>query len=163
MFQVILLDSPSKAGTRLVIPCLFTPLGGLVAGIIMSRWGKLASIVRVGAALMFVGNLLVMLLRFNDSGWKYFVYVIPANLGQGMVYPGILFTFLAAFDHTGKLFLPLCCQPHYAIHGDRALCQASLLTMSCRSRRLRLDCLPHPLPWDRLGSRSYLHHHAEYT
>ncbi|KGO58347.1 Major facilitator superfamily domain, general substrate transporter [Penicillium expansum] len=100
MFQVILLDSPSKAGTRLVIPCLFTPLGGLVAGIIMSRWGKLASIVRVGAALMFVGNLLVMLLRFNDSGWKYFVYVIPANLGQGMVYPGILFTFLAAFDHT---------------------------------------------------------------
>ncbi|KAJ5424973.1 hypothetical protein N7465_000043 [Penicillium sp. CMV-2018d] len=100
MFQVILLDSPSKAGTRLVIPCLFTPLGGLVAGIVMSRWGKLASIVRVGAALMFVGNLLVMLLRFNDSAWKYFVYVIPANLGQGMVYPGILFTFLAAFDHT---------------------------------------------------------------
>lgn len=102
MFQVILLDSPSKAGTRLVIPCLFTPLGGLIAGIVMSRWGKLASIVRVGAALMFVGNLLVMLLRFNDSAWKYFVYVIPANLGQGMVYPGILFTFLAAFDHTGK-------------------------------------------------------------
>ncbi|CAI7636784.1 unnamed protein product [Penicillium glandicola] len=99
MFQVILLDSPSKAGTRLVIPCLFTPLGGLVAGIVMSRWGRLASIVRVGAALMFVGNLLVMLLKFNDSGWKYFVYVIPANLGQGMVYPGILFTFLAAFDH----------------------------------------------------------------
>ncbi|KAJ5521117.1 Major facilitator superfamily domain general substrate transporter [Penicillium fimorum] len=99
MFQVILLDSPSKAGTRLVVPCLFTPLGGLVAGIIMSRWGRLASIVRVGAALMFVGNLLVALLRFNDSEWKYFAYVIPANLGQGMVYPGILFTFLAAFDH----------------------------------------------------------------
>ncbi|KAI3121418.1 hypothetical protein CBS147330_7920 [Penicillium roqueforti] len=99
MFQVILLDSPSKAGTRLVIPCLFTPLGGLIAGIIMSRWGRLSSIVRVGAALMLFGNVLVMLLRFNDSGWKYLVYVIPANLGQGMVYPGILFTFLAAFDH----------------------------------------------------------------
>ncbi|KAJ5238215.1 hypothetical protein N7489_008306 [Penicillium chrysogenum] len=99
MFQVILLDSPSKAGTRLVVPCLFTPLGGLVAGIIMSRWGRLASIVRVGAALMFVGNVLVTLLRFDDSQWKYFAYVIPANLGQGMVYPGILFTFLAAFDH----------------------------------------------------------------
>ncbi|OQE36745.1 hypothetical protein PENCOP_c011G07749 [Penicillium coprophilum] len=99
MFQVILLDSPSKAGSRLVIPCLFTPLGGLIAGVIMSRWGRLASIVRVGAALMFLGNLLVTLLRFNDSEWKYFIYVIPANLGQGMVYPGILFTFLAAFDH----------------------------------------------------------------
>ena len=104
MFQVILLDSPSKAGNRLVIPCLATPLGGLIAGIVMSRWGKLSYIVRTGAALMLVGNTLVMLLRFNDSEWKYLAYVIPANLGQGMVYPGILFTFLAAFDHAGKLF-----------------------------------------------------------
>lgn len=67
----------------------------------MSRWGKLALLVRIGAALMFVGNLLVTILRFNDSGWKYFAYIIPANLGQGIVYPGILFTFLAAFDHAG--------------------------------------------------------------
>lgn len=168
MFQVILLDSPSKAGTRLVIPCLFTPLGGLIAGIVMSRWGKLASIVRVGAALMFVGNLLVMLLRFNDSAWKYFVYVIPANLGQGMVYPGILFTFLAAFDHTGKpAFLSFrvnCRQRYYPNpRATEPCCQASLLTMSCRSRRFCLNRLPHPLSRKRLGCRSDLHHHAEYT
>ncbi|KAJ5307029.1 hypothetical protein N7508_006044 [Penicillium antarcticum] len=100
MFQVILLDSPSKAGARLVIPCLATPLGGLISGIVMSRWGKLAYLVRAGAALMFIGNLMVMLLRFNDASWKYVAYVIPANLGQGIVYPGILFTFLAAFDHS---------------------------------------------------------------
>lgn len=67
----------------------------------MSRWGKLAFLVRMGAGLMFIGNLLVMLLRFDDSSWKYFAFIIPANLGQGIVYPGILFTFLAAFDHSG--------------------------------------------------------------
>lgn len=50
---------------------------------------------------MFVGNLLVMLLHFDDAPWKYFTYVIPASLGQGIVYPGILFTFLAAFSHGG--------------------------------------------------------------
>ncbi|KAJ6134707.1 hypothetical protein N7523_001029 [Penicillium sp. IBT 18751x] len=99
LFQVILLESPTKAGARLAIPSLATPLGGLIAGIVMSRWGKLSHLVRTGACLMFTGNVLVMLLRFNDSGWKYFVYIIPANLGQGIVYPGILFTFLAAFDH----------------------------------------------------------------
>ncbi|PLB46612.1 putative MFS drug transporter [Aspergillus steynii IBT 23096] len=99
-FQVILLDSASKAGARLVIPSLATPIGGLVSGIIMSRWGKLAHLVRAGAFLMFIGNVLVMLLDFDDAGWKYFVYVIPANLGQGIVYPAILFTFLAAFDHS---------------------------------------------------------------
>ncbi|OQE26302.1 hypothetical protein PENSTE_c005G08406 [Penicillium steckii] len=100
LFQVILLDSPTKAGARLVIPSLATPLGGLISGIVMSRWGKLAYLVRIGAGLMFVGNLLVTLLRFDDSQWKYFAYIIPANLGQGIVYPGILFTFLAAFDHS---------------------------------------------------------------
>lgn len=68
----------------------------------MSRWGKLAYLVRTGAALMCIGNFLVMLLQFNDTEWKYFAYVIPANLGQGIVYPGILFTFLAAFDHSGS-------------------------------------------------------------
>jgi hypothetical protein len=86
-----------------MIPCLATPLGGLISGIVMSRWGKLAYLVRAGAALMFIGNVLVMLLHFDDANWKYFAYVIPANLGQGIVYPGILFTFLAAFDHSGTL------------------------------------------------------------
>lgn len=103
LFQVILLDSPTKAGARLVIPSLATPLGGLIAGVVMSRWGKLAHLVRTGAALMFIGNLLVMLLRFHDNDWKYFAFIFPANLGQGIVYPGILFTFLAAFDHAGML------------------------------------------------------------
>lgn len=55
---------------------------------------------------MFIGNLLVTLLRFDDSDWKYFAFIIPANLGQGIVYPGILFTFLAAFDHAGMSFYP---------------------------------------------------------
>ncbi|KAL2787014.1 major facilitator superfamily domain-containing protein [Aspergillus keveii] len=98
-FQIVLLDSASKAGARLVIPSLATPIGGLLSGIIMSRYGKLSYLMRTGATLMFLGNLLVMALQFSDSEWKYFVYVIPANLGQGVVYPAILFTFLAAFGH----------------------------------------------------------------
>ena len=100
-FQVVLLDSASKAGARLVIPSLAAPVGGLIAGIVMSRWGYLAYLVRAGASLMFIGNLLVMLLDFDDAPWKYFAYVIPASLGQGIVYPGILFTCLAAFSHAG--------------------------------------------------------------
>ncbi|GMG31768.1 unnamed protein product [Aspergillus oryzae] len=100
-YAVILLDSAAKAGARLAIPSLATPVGGVISGIVMSRWGKLAQLVRVGALLMCIGNLLVMSLQFNDAGWKYFTYVIPASLGQGIVYPGILFTFLAAFDHSG--------------------------------------------------------------
>ncbi|CAJ2505793.1 Uu.00g131870.m01.CDS01 [Anthostomella pinea] len=98
-FQVVLLDSATKAGARLAIPSLATPIGGLISGIVMSRWGKLTALVRTGAILMAVGNALVTSLGFVDANWKYFVYIFPANLGQGIVYPGILFTSLATFEH----------------------------------------------------------------
>ncbi|OLN93090.1 putative transporter C460.03-like protein 2 [Colletotrichum chlorophyti] len=98
-FQVVLLDSATKAGARLAIPSLATPLGGLVAGVVMSRWGKLVWLVRTGAFLMLFGNALVTALQFEDSKWKYLVYIFPANLGQGIIYPAILFTTLASFDH----------------------------------------------------------------
>ncbi|KAF5670631.1 major facilitator family transporter fnx1 [Fusarium heterosporum] len=98
-FQVVLLDSATTAGARLAIPSLATPIGGLISGVVMSRWGKLLPLVRIGALFMVIGNGLVTLLQFQDSKWKYFVYVFPANLGQGIIYPGILFTSLASFDH----------------------------------------------------------------
>ncbi|WZH49187.1 major facilitator superfamily-domain-containing protein [Fusarium acuminatum] len=98
-FQVVLLDSATTAGARLAIPSLATPIGGLISGVVMSRWGKLLTLVRAGAFFMLLGNGLVTLLQFQDSKWKYFVYVFPANLGQGIIYPGILFTSLASFDH----------------------------------------------------------------
>lgn len=74
----------------------------------MSRWGKLLPLIRAGAILMMFGNALVTSLGFQDSTWKYFVYVFPANLGQGIIYPGILFTSLASFDHAGKYILCQC-------------------------------------------------------
>lgn len=101
-FQVVLLDSATKAGTRLAIPSLATPIGGVIAGVVMSRWGKLLSLVRTGAILMTVGNGLVTSLGFYDSTWKYLVFIFPANLGQGIIYPAMLFTTLASFDHSGE-------------------------------------------------------------
>lgn len=102
-FQVVLLDTPTRAGARLAIPSLATPIGGVIAGIVMSRWGKLLTLVRIGAVLMTAGNGLVTSLGFWDKEWKYIVYIFPANLGQGIVYPAILFTTLARFGHEGEL------------------------------------------------------------
>jgi hypothetical protein len=101
-FQVVLLDSATAAGARLAIPSLATPIGGLVAGIVMSRWGGLLWIVRAGVACMMLGNALVSSLGFEDASWKYLVYIFPANFGQGMANPGILFTSLASFGHAGR-------------------------------------------------------------
>lgn len=49
-------ERPIKAGARLVIPPLTAPLGGLISGIVMPRWGEPAYLVRTGAVLMFVDN-----------------------------------------------------------------------------------------------------------
>lgn len=68
----------------------------------MSRWGKLIQLVRLGAFVMVIGNGLVSSLQFEDSSWKYFAFIFPANMGQGIIYPGLLFTTLASFDHAGK-------------------------------------------------------------
>lgn len=101
-FQVVLLDSASQAGGRLAIPSLATPIGGLIAGFVMSRYGRLIGLIRLGAFCMVVGNSLVTALKFYDSTWKYYVYIFPANLGQGILYPSTLFTNIATFEHSGK-------------------------------------------------------------
>ena len=101
-FQGVILGSATTAGIRLIIPSLATPIGGLVAGIVMSQWGGLLWIVRAGAACMVLGNALATSFAMREPSWKYLVYIFPANSGQGMVYPGILFTSLASFDHADR-------------------------------------------------------------
>lgn len=103
-FQVVLLDSATKAGARLAIPSLATPIGGILAGVIMSRYGKLIPLIRLGALFMTFGNGLVTSLSFHDRTWKYMAFIFPANLGQGIIYPAILFTTLASFEHSGTYF-----------------------------------------------------------
>ena len=96
---------------RLAIPSFATPIGGIIAGVVMSRFGKLLPLVRVGAVLMAFGNGLVTSLGFYDSTWKCLLFIFPVNLGQEIIYPSILSTTLASFDHSGQF-------PRYSL--DRA-------------------------------------------
>lgn len=86
-FQVVLLDSASQAGARLAIPSLATPLGGIITGYIMSRYGKLIALLRSGTLCMVIGNALVTSLQFTDATWKYYLFIFPPNFGQGITYP----------------------------------------------------------------------------
>jgi MFS family permease len=104
-FQVVVMDTPSKAGMRLMIPSLSTPIGGLIAGYTMSRYGRLARLIRVGTLLMTIGNLLLVFLNFENASWKYLLFLFPANLGLGMMNPSVLFSFISAFEHRGKNLL----------------------------------------------------------
>lgn len=106
-------------------------------------------LVRVGAFFMLLGNTLTANLAFSDSSWKYFVYIFPANFGQGIIYPSILFTSLASFEHAGKKRFP-----------GRTAVKYSLMQPH-RSRRFRFDCISRPISWYNVGGFDNISHRAD--
>ncbi|GAV46427.1 hypothetical protein ZYGR_0A00180 [Zygosaccharomyces rouxii] len=97
-FQVILGDSTAKAGLRLAIPSVFTPVGGLIAGICMSKFNCLQTLLYVGIAFMCLGNFLFLYIGADATDSLIGFFLIPANLGQGITFPSSLFTFIFAFS-----------------------------------------------------------------
>lgn len=103
-FQAVRGDSPSAAGLRLMIPALATPVGGVIAGWSMQRGIKLSYNVRLGTAMMLIGNLLALSMGTTGARWKEFFYLIPANLGLGLTNPSVLFSFISFWEHRGKKY-----------------------------------------------------------
>ena len=101
-FQAVLLDTPSRAGLRMMIPAMMSPVGGLIAGLVMSRNGSLRKMIWAGFALVALGNGLILTLKRANPNWMYIVYLLPAGLGQGMTYPSLLFTFIRMADTSGE-------------------------------------------------------------
>jgi len=101
-FQAVHGDSPSAAGLRLMVPALATPVGGVIAGSMMHGGYRLSHNVRIGTALILLGNVLACTMGTSGSRWKEFVYLLPANLGLGLTNPSVLFSFVSLFEHRGK-------------------------------------------------------------
>lgn len=97
-FQIVLGDSTAKAGLRLTIPSMFTPVGGLITGICMSKYDCLQILLYVGIFLMFLGNFLFLFIEKTTPNWLIGLFLVPANLGQGITFPTTLFTFIFAFS-----------------------------------------------------------------
>jgi hypothetical protein len=57
--------------------------------------------VRLGTAMMFIGNLLAIGLGRKGSSWSDVVFLLPANLGLGLTNPSVLFSFVSLFEHQG--------------------------------------------------------------
>lgn len=99
-FQIVLGDSTAKAGLRLTIPSLGTPIGGLITGICMSRYDCLQILLYAGVGLMALGNFLFLFIDRSTPGWLVCLFLVPANLGQGITFPASLFTFIFAFSRS---------------------------------------------------------------
>ncbi|KAK4162904.1 putative amino acid transporter [Cladorrhinum sp. PSN259] len=98
-FQAVRGDSPSQAGLRLMIPALATPVGGVIAGAMMHRGYRLSYNVRMGTAMMLIGNMFAMSMGMTGARWKEYLYLLPANLGLGLTNPSVLFSFVSLWEH----------------------------------------------------------------
>lgn len=101
-FQIVLGDSTAKAGLRLTIPSLFTPVGSLITGFSMSKYNCLRLLLYIGISLMFLGNFLFLFIEKTSPNWLIGLFLIPANLGQGITFPKTLFTFIFMFSKSDQ-------------------------------------------------------------
>lgn len=98
LFQIILDDSPSKAGLRLGIPSLFTSVGSLITAYFMNRDVRnLIYLVHFGVFLLGFGNLLAFFISKQVPDKLLNILLIPANAGLGMSNPALLFSFILQF------------------------------------------------------------------
>ncbi|CAI4282755.1 CIH_collapsed_G0004840.mRNA.1.CDS.1 [Saccharomyces cerevisiae] len=81
---------------------LFTPVGSLITGFSMSKYNCLRLLLYIGISLMFLGNFLFLFIEKTSPNWLIGLFLIPANLGQGITFPTTLFTFIFMFSKSDQ-------------------------------------------------------------
>ncbi|KAK9449703.1 major facilitator superfamily domain-containing protein [Limtongia smithiae] len=110
-FQAVNLDPAAVAGARLIVPSLVGIFGSIIAGVIMSQWGHLAKLMKIGTLIMLIGCRLVATFGPDSPKWHYVAYLMPTQFGNALLMPAVLFSMLAHFsraDHavaTGTCYL----------------------------------------------------------
>ncbi|KAK9317939.1 major facilitator superfamily domain-containing protein [Lipomyces starkeyi] len=110
-FQSVNLDTAAVAGARLIVPSLVGIVGSIATGVIMSRWGHLSKLMKIGTLIMLTGCILVSTFGPNTPTWKYVTFMMPTQFGNAILMPAALFSMLAHFsrvDHavaTGTCYL----------------------------------------------------------
>ncbi|KAK9370145.1 major facilitator superfamily domain-containing protein [Lipomyces kononenkoae] len=134
-FQSVNLDSAAVAGARLIVPSLVGIVGSIVTGVIMSRWGHLSKLMKIGTLIMLIGCILVATFGPNTPTWQYVTFMMPTQFGNAILMPAILFSMLAHFprvDHavaTGTCYLIRSIGLVLGVSVSNAINQNSLSTI----------------------------------
>lgn len=72
-----------------------------MTGFVMARKDCLLGLSRFGFILILIGSSLVLSLGRSEPSWKYSIYLMIGNFGNGVVFPSSLFAFIRSSDPTG--------------------------------------------------------------
>jgi hypothetical protein len=97
-FQAVMLDSPTRSGTRLIIPFLMNMAAAFGTGNFISYSLRLQPSLIVGGFLILLGSIALTLMPANLPTWIYSWLIALATGGQGFNFPTISIAILAVSD-----------------------------------------------------------------
>ena len=86
-FQAILNSTPARAGIQLLPTVLGILPGAIIAGLVLTKFGRYRPIQLVGFAFMTIGFGLLVLLKVNSSTDQWVGYQLISAIGTGLVVP----------------------------------------------------------------------------
>ncbi|KAI9840337.1 MAG: hypothetical protein M1837_001755 [Sclerophora amabilis] len=94
-FQAVQLESPTSSGLRLVFPTAAASIAAVSAGFIITWSARLKPTLLLGSVLVLLGCICLSCLHRHRPGWMALLFVVPAVVGQGFVFPSTVMGILA--------------------------------------------------------------------
>jgi hypothetical protein len=97
-FQAVMLDSPTRSGTRLILPFLMNMAAAFTTGNFISYSLRLQPTLILGGVLIVMGSIALTVMGENLPTWAYSWLISLATGGQGFNFPTISIAILAVSD-----------------------------------------------------------------
>jgi MFS family permease len=97
-FQAVMLDTPTRSGTRLIVPFLMNMVAAFTTGNFISYSLRLQPTLILGGALIVVGSIALTFMGETLPTWAYSWLIALATGGQGFNFPTISIAILAVSD-----------------------------------------------------------------
>lgn len=108
-FQAVLLESASKAGSRLLVPSVASTVGSTITGFVVSQTGRVAPSVYAGTSLIVLGSAGFCFIHRGMPSLLYTVTLIPANMGIGTFLPSQFMSLLGITYHHEQAVVSSTC------------------------------------------------------
>jgi MFS family permease len=94
-FQATLLDTPTRSGTRLIVPFVCNMAGAFITGNLITYTRRLSPTMVFGYTFIVLGSIFLTTMTRSLPTWAYSWLIATATVGQGCSFPTISITILA--------------------------------------------------------------------